>query len=753
MAEVVDRACYDLPTLMRLHADMRREITTAVAGGGPPQSQKDAALVQAVELQIVRLARSYKFESSILASSVTSLELLEQQWIEVRRQLADLAGQATQETIDLLRGQERQKQVESEYIMRRLVEQLTTPGGVPLQAEMGLVQARIDADAKVLSDQRRAISEYAMERLRQTQQRVTAQQATIAERPQETSMGQQQETIVQKQQDVIVIPGPPNGPPPESATGPQMAPSDSPMAQAIGGIASATRERVTEIRGENQAMMKPDKADKIAQQEQEQLVLHFEWETFSMMMQEQTRMTGEGGQLKCSAVANLDDSGALQVNAVEGQNVLLVLHQKQLPTLKGLERMLLQTWKCDRIDVLIQVDGDEGLFPLAPDIQGAIPWKTHAIRKLSRAVEMEAGQPLWFVVAQSSARSRSQGIQPAYQTVRMLPRGEAIRALTVKVPEPPANLHAVQVSNPLLTATMKAMGKKGAEWHSVPGRTPGSARVVFHQMEQEERDDLEKELMDTPWFACMPIKTYDGSDLKEASLVAQCFPRRENADRLAPYMWATARKASLQFLPGERAKVQVMGKAKLRIGIDSQDDADLWLREVLPRLISEGYLVKDERTDRFLGEEGAVLSDDSASDGGGDGSEAIIYDVPSWILPEGVLDILKSAGFHARSIMNAPWTPGDMSLRAWRVTGAGMAGAAGTMLRDPSSGATMYIISQRQYVAEKKAQQEASKRRREGATRRSQNRGQRPSYAAVLGKGGKGGWDKEEGRGGGRGQR
>ena len=120
--------------------------------------------MEAIELQIVQLARSYKFESSILASSVTSLELLEQQWTEVRRQLADLAGQVTQETIDLLRRQEKQKEEESGYIMRRLGEELTTPGGVPLQAEMGLVQARIDADSKVLSDQRRAITEYAAER-------------------------------------------------------------------------------------------------------------------------------------------------------------------------------------------------------------------------------------------------------------------------------------------------------------------------------------------------------------------------------------------------------------------------------------------------------------------------------------------------------------------------------------------------------------------------------------------------------------
>ena len=46
------------------------------------------------------------------------------------------------------------------------------------------------------------------------------------------------------------------------------------------------------------------------------------------------------------------------------------------------------------------------------------------------------------------------------------------------------------------------------------------------------------------------------------------------------------------------------------------------------------------------------------------------------------------------------WTPGDMSLSAWRLHGPGILSLAGTALRDAQTGDSMFLLSNRQYVAE-----------------------------------------------------
>ena len=118
-----------------------------------------------------------------------------------------------------------------------------------------------------------------------------------------------------------------------------------------------------------------------------------------------------------------------------------------------------------------------------------------------------------------------------------------------------------------------------------------------------------------------------------------------------------------------------------------------------------GFDIKNERT----GEPISDFLDGSDSDGSsstrsnaslesrGSRSEqkdqVVFYDLLPRLEEQDIIGMLSAKGRIVHSACQLSWTPGDISLFAWKLTGPDLKDLNGALLRDPKRKSPMFIVS------------------------------------------------------------
>ena len=168
-------------------------------------------------------------------------------------------------------------------------------------------------------------------------------------------------------------------------------------------------------------------------------------------------------------------------------------------------------------------------------------------------------------------------------------------------------------------------------------------------------------------FALMSLGEFNNCEV-----VLQIYPMTAAKEDVAPRLWSSVYNSTSSCFceSGKKFALQVASKYKVCLGLYSESDAAAWAAASLPELNGSGLLVKNEKTDRPLGEGGdaGYSSEGSVPSGLGDALDdtVVLYNVPPWLEDDEVTSLLKQLddGLSVDSITRVSWTPGDMALSA-----------------------------------------------------------------------------------------
>ena len=148
----------------------------------------------------------------------------------------------------------------------------------------------------------------------------------------------------------------------------------SPKAQKLAFIS----ERVWKVREARQRLHKqvePKALPSIAADEQSQLVLQFNWDDVSRILQEESTLSeGKVPAIQWSALKEATDENVHRQFPEVDCDVLLLMKREELSNPQWPSKLLLFKVKARRIDILIEVKKDTPLLPAAADIKQNIPF-------------------------------------------------------------------------------------------------------------------------------------------------------------------------------------------------------------------------------------------------------------------------------------------------------------------------------------------------------------------------------------------
>ena len=457
-------------------------------------------------------------------------------------------------------------------------------------------------------------------------------------------------------------------------------------------------------------------APSLSDTEQEMLCFLYEWGDMAIILQEETRLTpGENKPFRWTKLKGMSDDAVIKALPDDNMGVILVVHFSELGQLKEVSKSLLQVARVDRLDLLIIMEDDKTLFPTAgPQIEKGVPWHINDLHKLNRPLQTMGGAALHGFVVTSSRQGRKNTLAIDYQIRRLPAPGMGALQIEVAVLESERPTFAVAAEDRAIPGILTGMGQKGAQCVSNPHRTVKGARIVWHPLTDSEIAELVKAYKGCPFFAVMREDEFLGEEMGECPVVLQMYPKQSMKQALGPYMWHSIYSSLNQHVQGKCFfSVQLAGRTKIRVGIKDTSAAHEWLTQVNYELETLGSNIKNERT----GEPISDFVDGSDSDGSsstrsnaslefrGSRSEqkdqVVFYDVLSRLEEQDIVGMLSAKGRAVHSACRLSWTPGDISLSAWKLTGPDLKDLNGALLRDPKRKSPMFIMSLQQYNTER----------------------------------------------------
>ena len=129
-----------------------------------------------------------------------------------------------------------------------------------------------------------------------------------------------------------------------------------------------------------------------------------------------------------------------------GEDVLLLVEQKDLQAVKLLQRLLHQM-EPEGLGVPILLDSDAQLFPTVADMVAGWPWKMRRVTRFERPLYWEDRTKRWAVATSLTRASRENGLQPNFHTTRLGEVAEPMYRFKVDVPEVSKDTCAIQLDN------------------------------------------------------------------------------------------------------------------------------------------------------------------------------------------------------------------------------------------------------------------------------------------------------------------
>lgn len=518
-------------------------------------------------------------------------------------------------------------------------------------------------------------------------------------------------------------------------------------------VKKASEGAVQDDGGNPQPSLEPTYHPPMVETEQKQLMLHGGCAEASLILQQRTYLqVGQtSGAKNWRALEMCTEQQMADMFPYDDMHIVLVLDEDEIKDLYRI-RKALEPLSYDRLDLLVWTKTEKDMFPFAPRLAEASPWKLATILKLHRGLVFQGGDCKWAFYAQSSRVSRTAGLQPEIRALRIAPLGENVTRVVTRVPAAPDSMVAIVVPSTVTGDVFSWLGYTGRECVSVPGPIKPETRVVFANLGLQQWAQLVTCYAGVPYFSVMSMDEYLGESFEDDPLVAEIYSYVTHKQRLVPKMWEMIHNYMRQKFPGVY-KIQVLAKNKLRVSITTQKEADLFRSSALQELDGMGFVVKDERTQRRMEAEPEISDPESVTSSVAEGKQGvIIYDVPPWIQEADLLQMLDGLQACAplTEAKRVGWTPGRPQFQAWRVEGPDAAVLAGYIIgasglsfkRQEIKGITL-----RDYYTAKKESREFAERRRQGGGRDRDRQWARPSFGRVQGQG------QGQGHGQGQGQR
>ena len=481
-------------------------------------------------------------------------------------------------------------------------------------------------------------------------------------------------------------------------------------------------ERVKAAREHVEKASKPASGTTMSDGDIEQFLLLYRWKSVGKIFQVETLFPSkpENSTVRWSALKEFTREQMKQLMAHQSMDVLVVVAGEDMDAFHKHALQLCSKVECGRVDVLIQLKDAQPILPnLGPRRADKIPWPVRSVSAFSRAFKMSDGPCKDFAVVLSSQKERQAKVQPRFgPAICLMDLGESIGLRPITLRHPAENEYVVQIGYRIIPQVLKTMGKKGSEYATTQGRTKGQSRPVMHTMQPDDLEFMIHSLADTQWFAVSTAQAHSGRAFLDCHLVAQCFLVGPHEDEIAPKLWSIIYKTTAAALTSgfTYLQTQVLNAYKIRLGVATENAAEMWLSMVLPELEMTGIQVKNERAQQRLGD-GDALSDGSAGSASSmaeGADEIIMYDVPIWTMEREVRELVESASAEntpeLERVRRAPFTPGDATLVAWRIRGQHLQQLAGCILRDSTTGDNIYVMSGKQYAAARQRHRDGAKK-------------------------------------------
>ena len=315
--------------------------------------------------------------------------------------------------------------------------------------------------------------------------------------------------------------------------------------------------------------------------------------------------------------------------------------------------------------------------------------------------------PAWAVCMTSTSLQRANGLQPEYGTLRLGDPQTPLVKMEVKLPAPPPDMMAIQVTEAELGGLLGHLGRRGPRCHAMPGRVRGATKIIFHRLDDAAIDTIIGKWSQTPHFALMSLGEYTGKDLEQCELVVETYYRKQHKPKKASGLWAVVDKVLSE--TGLTYALQHTAFNKVRFGIKTRECVEEFWERSIPELLSHGLLMKNERTQQYITNTDDTdlesQSSDATSEANSEGSTGrgtaefvVAYDVPPWLEAEEIIQALEPMQGEFTSGVQLTWTPGSPVLAAWKLQGHGIGDLQQTLLQDATTGAQIGLMSMREYI-------------------------------------------------------
>ena len=253
------------------------------------------------------------------------------------------------------------------------------------------------------------------------------------------------------------------------------------------------------------------------------------------------------------------------------------------------------------MDIQAEVKQDASLMPAAVDIQRQILFALRRVCHLSRPLGSLEGIREFPI---SWPLDRESGLAPQYLSGRMLAAGDLTASTCFKMGVADPNRCVVQVDNRLVPQVLCAVEKKGNTYRTSQGRAKGVSRIAHHTIDDEEKQEVMANVIETSYFAVMSLPEFSGAEFASCAIVLQIYPMTAAKEDVASRLWSMVYNSDSTCVSegGSKFALQVSMKFKLRPRLYSEKDAVTWALSSLPELNGSGLLVKNENRDQLLGE-------------------------------------------------------------------------------------------------------------------------------------------------------
>ena len=362
-----------------------------------------------------------------------------------------------------------------------------------------------------------------------------------------------------------------------------------------GAFSKVIVSNVLKARDQAEGKLEPATAPLLLQGEQEQLAYQFEWENFDRILQEDTRLSTEKPAIRWTSIKSMQPSKLTELFPSEQNNdVVLAVHYSDLQQLSHLGIKCLDEANIDRCDILVLTPDDLPMFPHAgPTIEKQVPWHLDEVCKLSRPLSVEGGGGLHGFVALSTKRGRLNHLAPTFSRRKLLAEGLGALQVQMELPQSEKQWFAITAEDRAIPGILHGLGRTGPACVSNPHKNIKGVRIVWHQLNDEDRTQITKAYKSCPYFSVSREEEHGGEEMHDCPLVLQFYPKATVRQSLGPFLWHAVHNSLSQHLPeGAGFSIQLAARAKVRVGMPNLEQAQAWLLQAKFELEVMGLNIK-----------------------------------------------------------------------------------------------------------------------------------------------------------------